>query len=81
MVTLLDFIYQGESINVKFREFYFTGVDLVLNSLAEDKLQASVRVLAAHGKFLEIGKYDLAKNTPLGKTFVGIYCPMAKAVS
>ncbi|XP_064637682.1 fatty acid synthase-like isoform X2 [Lineus longissimus] len=42
------------------------GVDVVLNSLAEEKLQASLRVLAPHGRFLEIGKYDLSKNTPLG---------------
>ena len=39
----------------------------MLNSLAEDKLQASVRVLANHGKFLEIGKVDLANNSALGK--------------
>ena len=43
------------------------GVDIVLNSLAEDKLQASLRLLAAHGRFLEIGKYDLANDTTLGK--------------
>ncbi|XP_064478735.1 fatty acid synthase-like [Ornithodoros turicata] len=42
------------------------GVDLVLNSLAEDKLQASVRCLAAHGRFLEIGKFDLSQNNALG---------------
>ncbi|XP_054448917.1 fatty acid synthase [Pteronotus mesoamericanus] len=42
------------------------GVDLVLNSLAEEKLQASVRCLAQHGRFLEIGKYDLFNNHPLG---------------
>ncbi|XP_006801726.2 fatty acid synthase, partial [Neolamprologus brichardi] len=42
------------------------GVDVVLNSLAEEKLQASVRCLARHGRFLEIGKYDLSNNTPLG---------------
>ncbi|XP_065226660.1 fatty acid synthase-like [Planococcus citri] len=42
------------------------GVDLVLNSLAEDKLQASVRCLAKHGRFLEIGKLDLSNNSPLG---------------
>lgn len=42
------------------------GVDLVLNSLAEDKLQASVRCLARHGRFLEIGKLDLSNNSPLG---------------
>lgn len=44
----------------------FSGVDLVLNSLAEEKLQASLRCLARHGRFLEIGKYDLSNNTPLG---------------
>lgn len=42
------------------------GVNLVLNSLSEDKLMASVRCLAQHGRFLEIGKYDLSNNTPLG---------------
>lgn len=43
------------------------GVDLVLNSLAEDKLQASVRCLAKDGRFLEIGKLDFSNNNPLGK--------------
>ena len=42
------------------------GVDIVLNSLAEDKLQSSVQLLAQHGRFLEIGKFDLSNNTPLG---------------
>ncbi|XP_020494498.2 fatty acid synthase [Labrus bergylta] len=42
------------------------GVDIVLNSLAEEKLQASIRCLARHGRFLEIGKYDLSNNSPLG---------------
>ncbi|XP_029178050.1 fatty acid synthase-like [Nylanderia fulva] len=35
------------------------GVDVVLNSLAEEKLHASVRCLAINGRFLEIGKYDM----------------------
>lgn len=43
------------------------GVDLVLNSLAEEKLQASVRCLAQHGRFLEIGKFDLSNNHLLGE--------------
>lgn len=43
------------------------GVDVVLNSLAEEKLQASIRCIARHGRFLEIGKYDLANNSPLGQ--------------
>ncbi|KAG7205432.1 hypothetical protein KM043_007425 [Ampulex compressa] len=42
------------------------GVDVVLNSLADEKLQASVRCLATEGRFLEIGKYNLWNNTPLG---------------
>ncbi|XP_032664083.1 fatty acid synthase-like [Odontomachus brunneus] len=43
------------------------GVDIVLNSLAENKLQASVRCLARGGRFLEIGKYDLISNNILDK--------------
>lgn len=42
------------------------GVDIVLNSLSDDKLQASVRCLAQHGRFCEIGKFDLASDTALG---------------
>ncbi|XP_065083526.1 fatty acid synthase-like [Ochlerotatus camptorhynchus] len=41
------------------------GVDYVLNSLAEEKLQASVRCLAKGGHFLEIGKYDMARDSRL----------------
>lgn len=42
------------------------GVDVVLNSLSEDKLQASLRCLTQNGRFLEIGKFDLANNSALG---------------
>jgi len=42
------------------------GVDVVLNSLADDKLQSSVQLLAQHGRFLEIGKFDLSNNASLG---------------
>ena len=38
----------------------------MLNSLAEEKLQSSLRLLAQHGCFLEIGKFDLSNNTGLG---------------
>ncbi|XP_066991032.2 fatty acid synthase [Anabrus simplex] len=48
------------------RETKGRGVDLVLNSLAEEKLLASVRCLAMHGRFLEIGKFDLAVDNPVG---------------
>ncbi|XP_065311985.1 fatty acid synthase-like [Dermacentor albipictus] len=42
------------------------GVDLVLNSLPEEKLQASVRCLADHGRFLQISHFDVPNNSPLG---------------
>lgn len=41
------------------------GVDYVLNSLAEDKLAASVRCLGRGGVFLEIGKFDIMNNSNL----------------
>lgn len=34
------------------------GVDIILNSLAEEKLKVSLRCLAKGGKFLELGKFD-----------------------
>jgi NADPH:quinone reductase-like Zn-dependent oxidoreductase/SAM-dependent methyltransferase/acyl carrier protein len=39
------------------------GVDLVLNSLAGDFATASLRTLAAGGRFLELGKRDLLTDT------------------
>ncbi|KAF7409679.1 hypothetical protein HZH68_004060 [Vespula germanica] len=41
------------------------GVDIVLNSLADDKFQTSLRCLTNKGRFLEIGKFDLAANNHL----------------
>jgi len=49
------------------RETNGRGVDLVLNSLSEEKLQASIRCLAKGGRFIEIGKFDIANNNPLSK--------------
>ncbi|XP_053214097.1 fatty acid synthase-like [Panonychus citri] len=55
------------------------GVDVILNSLSEEKLQASVRCLAPGGRFLEIGKYDIMQDSKInlglfdeGRTFHGI---------
>jgi acyl transferase domain-containing protein/acyl carrier protein/predicted O-methyltransferase YrrM len=42
------------------------GVDGVLNSLAGDFIPKSLSVLAPFGRFLEIGKIDVYKNTKLG---------------
>jgi NADPH:quinone reductase-like Zn-dependent oxidoreductase len=54
------------------------GVDLVLNSLSEDKLQASVRCLAPRGRFLEIGKFDLMNNNTIGMIHVMTLTPLLK---
>ncbi|VVC88813.1 unnamed protein product [Leptidea sinapis] len=51
------------------RETNGKGVDLVLNSLSDEKLQASVRCLGYRGRFLEIGKFDISNNTPIGMYF------------
>ncbi|XP_061710593.1 fatty acid synthase-like isoform X2 [Cydia pomonella] len=48
------------------RRTHGRGVDLVLNSLVGDQLQASLRCLGQGGRFLEIGKVDLTANTALG---------------
>jgi len=45
------------------------GVDYVLNSLAEEKLHASIRCLGKGGKFLEIGKFDMEKGTKIGMEY------------
>lgn len=41
------------------------GVDYVLNSLSDDKLQASIRCLGMNGTFLEIGQYDIGNRTKI----------------
>ena len=41
------------------------GVDVVLNSLSDDKLIASLKCLSINGRFLEIGKYDMTLDTKL----------------
>ncbi len=42
------------------------GVDAVLNSLAGDFIPKSLSVLAPFGRFLEIGKIDIYRNSKIG---------------
>jgi acyl transferase domain-containing protein/aryl carrier-like protein len=42
------------------------GVDVVLNSLSGDAIAAGLSVLAHEGRFVELGKRDIAANTQLG---------------
>ncbi|XP_046832934.1 fatty acid synthase-like isoform X1 [Vespa crabro] len=66
----IDDNHIGNSRNTSFEQMILQetdgrGVDIVLNSLSEDKLLASLRCLAHGGRFLEIGKFDLAADNPL----------------
>jgi acyl transferase domain-containing protein/acyl-CoA synthetase (AMP-forming)/AMP-acid ligase II/acyl carrier protein len=42
------------------------GVDVVLNSLPGEYITRSLSILAAYGRFVEIGKTDIYQNKPLG---------------
>ena len=42
------------------------GVDVVLNSLAGEAMQASIKCLKPFGRFVELGKRDYVANTALG---------------
>jgi len=42
------------------------GVDVVLNSLSGEAIYKSVKCLAAYGRFVEIGKTDIYRNSKLG---------------
>jgi acyl transferase domain-containing protein/acyl-CoA synthetase (AMP-forming)/AMP-acid ligase II/acyl carrier protein len=42
------------------------GVDVVLNSLPGEYITRSLSILAAYGRFIEIGKTDIYQNKPLG---------------
>jgi fatty acid synthase len=60
----------GNSRDISFEQLIMErtsgrGVDIVLNSLDGESLQASWRVVAPFGRFCEIGKYDLMQNTGL----------------
>nr|APD71868.1 type I polyketide synthase 3 [Streptomyces sp.] len=42
-----------------FREHAPDGLDIVLNSLANEAVDASLRLLSPHGRFIEMGKTDI----------------------
>jgi acyl transferase domain-containing protein/NADPH:quinone reductase-like Zn-dependent oxidoreductase/SAM-dependent methyltransferase/acyl carrier protein len=46
------------------------GVDAVLNSLAGDFIHKSLSVLGPYGRFLEIGKVDIYRNSPIELGFL-----------
>ncbi|XP_054161233.1 fatty acid synthase-like [Oppia nitens] len=62
-------IFSSRDIQFKYKIKELTdgkGVDLVLNSLTGEKLEASYECVADCGRFVEIGKYDLQMNKQMG---------------
>lgn len=63
----------GNSRDCSFESMVMTrtngeGVNYVLNSLADDKMQASIRCLADNGVFLEVGKFDMLIGNKISLT-------------
>jgi NADPH:quinone reductase-like Zn-dependent oxidoreductase len=48
------------------------GVDVVLNSLADDRVEASLRLLPRGGRFLEMGKTDIRDPERVAADFPGV---------
>jgi fatty acid synthase len=64
-----DHIFSSRDIQFEYKIMSITkgkGVNLVLNSLTGEKLDASFRCVSDDGRFVEIGKYDLQMNKQLG---------------
>ena len=71
MLAGLDVEYVGDSRTVEFADEILAatdgyGVDVVLNSLAGDAIRAGVQILAAGGRFIELGKKDVYADASLG---------------
>ena len=49
------------------RETNGRGVDVVLNSLIREKLDAGLQVLADNGRFLDLSKVDIYEDKKIGK--------------
>lgn len=62
-------VYDSRSLDFERRILEDTdgaGVHVVLNSLSGEAIAAGLRCLAALGRFVEIGKRDLARNSHIG---------------
>ncbi|MFH1319653.1 MAG: SDR family NAD(P)-dependent oxidoreductase [Bacteroidota bacterium] len=68
-----DHIFNSRTLAFADQIMEFTqgkGVDIVLNSLSGEAIFKSIRCLAPYGRFVEIGKTDIYRNSKLGlRTF------------
>jgi acyl transferase domain-containing protein len=70
-----DHIASSRSLDFEFAVQTATagrGVDVVLNSLAGEYVDASLRVLAEHGRFLEMGKTDIRTAESVAAAHPGV---------
>ena len=61
-------IFSSRDIQFKYKIMKMTdgkGVDIVINSLTGEKLDAGFEILADGGRFVEIGKFDMVMNKQL----------------
>jgi NADPH:quinone reductase-like Zn-dependent oxidoreductase/acyl carrier protein len=64
----VEYVFDSRSIAFAEEVLHATGsagVDIVLNSLSGDFLDASLATLGRYGRFVEIGKRDIYENRPL----------------
>jgi len=71
MLAGLGVEYVGNSRNVEFADEILDitdgyGVDVILNSLPGEAIQRGVQILAAGGRFIELGKKDVHADVSLG---------------
>ncbi|GAB3833014.1 hypothetical protein GCM10027610_026160 [Dactylosporangium cerinum] len=67
----------GSSRTLDFEEQFLTftrgrGVDVVLNSLAREFVDASLRTMPAGGRFIEIGKTDIRDAAQIAAVYSGV---------
>ena len=62
-------IFSSRDVQFKYKIMEATkgkGVNLVVNSLTGEKLDAGYQILTEGGRFVEIGKFDMVQNKQLG---------------
>nr|WP_272933129.1 type I polyketide synthase [Streptomyces sp. SN-593] len=72
----IDDDHIASSRDAGFEEKFSGGVDIVLNALAGELTDASLRLLRGGGVFLEMGKTDLRDAEDIATRYEGVrYCP------
>ncbi|MGW4775012.1 SDR family NAD(P)-dependent oxidoreductase, partial [Nocardia sp. NPDC004278] len=72
-----DYEHIGDSRTLEFEEKFLAatarnGMDVVLDSLAEDFVDASLRLLPHGGRFIEMGKTDIRDKEQIAQQYRGV---------